>query len=109
MKSLNYPELKIQEYLLSQNFTTDQKKTLFKWRVRAERFGDNFRGGKDFILCPLCQNHPDSQEWSYGCSALLNQINIEGHYSEIFNDKIYSHTIRTIDRITKMRKQILKL
>ena len=42
---MNYPELKIQDYLIK-----EKKKTSFKLRVRAEKFGDNFRDGKDLIF-----------------------------------------------------------
>ena len=40
MKNLSYQELKMQEYFISPNFTTEKKKLLFKWRTRAERFGE---------------------------------------------------------------------
>ena len=108
MKNLSYQELKMQEYFSSPNFTTEEKKTLFKWRTRAERFGENFRGGQSQIMCPLCMNHPDSQSLSYQCEVLTEHTKIEGNYSDIFDDHTKPQTMRTINNITKTRKNTIK-
>ena len=51
MKSLHYTELKLQSYLSSGKLNTDQKKMLFKIRVRMVMTADNM--GK-MQLCQLC-------------------------------------------------------
>ena len=42
MEKLQYSDLTIQNYLVNEETTINQKKTLFKYRVRMERFGGEF-------------------------------------------------------------------
>ena len=53
MKRIRYQELKMQDYLVSKELTKEEKLTLMRWRVHMERFGENYRGRRDIVDCPL--------------------------------------------------------
>ena len=44
MVNVRYEYLKMQSYLLSSELKLKEKRTLFKYKVRMARFGENFRG-----------------------------------------------------------------
>ena len=50
------------------------------------KFGENYRAGRDSVLCPLCKNHKDSQEESFRCTKVRDKIKVEDKYDEIFDD-----------------------
>ena len=64
LDNLTYVDLNTQEYLLSNKFSNSEKKTIFKYRTRMERFGENYQGGKPFVMCPICKLHLDNQSMS---------------------------------------------
>ena len=104
LKNLNYKELKIQKYLMSEEVKTSQKKTNFKFRTHMENFGENYRGGNGPAICPLCKSHLDNQELSYHCEELKEKIEIKGTLKEIYQDNIKPETIETILKISEFRK-----
>ena len=62
--------MKMQEFFKTPGITTEQALNLFKWRVRMAPFGENFRGGQPFVMCPLCRNHLDNQPMALGCEEI---------------------------------------
>lgn len=81
LKKLEYPELKIQEYLCDGNMSNRHKKLTFKIRTRMlKNFKDNF-GQK--VTCSLCheENSEDSQQ-----HGLLNCERIKSDCPEINNE-----------------------
>ena len=59
MSSLNYKELKAQEYLKSRDITTTEKKQIFRYRTRMVRnFAVNFKNSATDLSCPLCHSTP---------------------------------------------------
>ena len=50
------------------------------------KFGENYRAGRDSVLCPLWKNHKDSQEESFRCTKVRDKIKVEDKYDEIFDD-----------------------
>ena len=108
MENLNYSELKLQSYLKSDESSIQQKKMLFKHRVRMEQYGENYRGGKDRVPCPLCNLHLDNQEMAFQCSEVRKHIQVEGSLEDIFKEHIRVKTIQTIQQITEFRKQRLE-
>ena len=94
-------------YLTRQDITQEDKKTIFKYRVRMERFGENYRGGAESISCPLCHTHLDNQEMSYQCPEIKKEIDIKGNFSDIYNENIQNETIETIVRISRYRTKVL--
>ena len=53
MDNVSYRDLKMQNYLLDENLTSEEMKTVFKYRTRMEDYGENFRGGKTQVICPF--------------------------------------------------------
>ena len=107
MENLTYRSLKMQQYLSSQEIKTSEKRTIFKYRTRMERFGENFRGTQGPILCPLCQNHLDNQEQSYQCTEIIKGVEVKGSLSDIYKNEIKPETIETAVKIAEFRKQNL--
>lgn len=70
-----------------------------------EKFSENFRGGLDHILCPLCGVHLDNQEMSFKCQVLKSNIKIEGDMDDLYEDEINIKVAETIKRISEFRKE----
>ena len=71
-----------------------------------EKFGQNFRGGREVVLCPLCRNHKDGEEESFStCSETKEKVDIRGSFDEIFRDDIPIETVLTMKRIMKHREK----
>ena len=105
MTNLDYNELKIQDYFLREDFKIEQKRILFKHRTRMAEYGENFRAGRDTILCPLCKLHPDSQEMGFRCPDIASNVEVRGNINDIYSDNTALETIETIERISEYRKQ----
>ena len=103
MANVSYKTLKMQSYFTSM-LKTEEKRTIFRFRVRMERFGENFRGGASSIICPLCFSHLDNQELSFQCPVIKKEIEIEGNISEMFKEDIETKAIQTILKIRNFRK-----
>ena len=109
MKNLIYPGLELQDYLLLKDMNVSQAKALFKFRLRMAPFGENFKGGSEKVLCPLCGNHPDGQEESFMCEKMKQMINIQGNYNQVFGWKFTKEFIQTIQSIYEFREEYRKL
>ena len=72
-----------------------------------EKFGENFRGGQDCVICTLCGSHFDSQEMSFQCQVLKKNIEIDGCMNDLYEDNINIKVVETIERITKYREENL--
>ena len=71
-----------------------------------ESFGENFRGGRSSVSCPFCENHNDNQyDAFYNCDYIQQLIETEGQYEDIFGDTIPKKVIKTLSKITNIRKQ----
>ena len=104
MENLVYKELKMQRYMLNYELNHNQKKTLFKFRTRMAEFGENYRGGRAQVICPLCNVHLDNQEMSYQCPQIKSEVQIEGKIEDIYKEEINVKTVKTIEKITEVRK-----
>ena len=109
MRKLNYTDLHLQDYLTCKYISIETKKTLFRWRISMESFGKNFRGGREYVSCPLCFSHKDSQEESFNkCSMLRQEIDVKGCYNKLFEDiSQHPELIDSIAKIREIRKRIL--
>ena len=108
LDKLNYKELKMQDYLLSEELKPNQKKLLFKYRTRMAEYGENYRAGRTQVMCPLCKLHLDNQEMSYQCEAIKAEITVTGRLENIFEENISVETAQMIMKITEVRKLILE-
>ena len=108
MKNLCYEEIKIQNYFLRHDIDNEQKKNLFLYRTRMADYGENYRGGRKEVKCPLCYNHLDKQDLSYTCSILTNKLEIQGEFNDIYSDHVNKQTVITLQQITELRKIMLE-
>ena len=63
-----------------------------------------------FQNCQICKEPytVDTQEHSYQCRVLKRMINIEGEYQDIFSNNVHEKIARTVDKIEKMRNELLE-
>ena len=109
MHNLKYDELKIQDYFTDENLSNNEKITIMRWRILCEDFGENYKGGRQSVLCPLCMGHKDGQLESFTrCDFITHRIRIRGQYEEIFNEFIPTMTVKTVSRITDLRKKYIE-
>ena len=107
MKRLSYDGLKMQEYLYAKNTTIEQKKTIIRWRLHMEDFGENYRGNKEYILYPLCGEHRDSEELCFtSCKVIHQEMNVEGYFHEIFQSNVEVKTTTTLMKIMKIKERM---
>ena len=90
---LSYKTLKMQSYFTSM-IKTEEKRTIFRFRVRMERFGENFRGGASSIICPLCFSHLDKSRIKFPVSCYQKR-NRNRNFSEIYKEDIETKAIQT--------------
>ena len=109
MKNLTYESLRIQNYFTRTDITIEEKKTIFKYRTRMADFGENYKGGRGQVSCPLCGTHPDKQELSYECRYIKEKLNLNGSFSEIYGENIEKQTVETLEKITQIRENIKNL
>ena len=111
MDDLVYSKLEIQNYLKLENVNTKEAQTLFRYRTRMAKFGENFRGNRNSILCPLCKTHLDGQKMCFeNCPVVKKNITISGNYNPIFNTSgIPSDIVQTLVRIENLREEYLNI
>ena len=88
MDNLVYFELKMQNYLKSEEIPLPEAQNLFKFRVGVAQFKENFGDRYDNKTCPLCPISLDTQVHSLQCAMVKQKITIEGRYSDIYRGKI---------------------
>ena len=107
MDNVSYRELKTQNYLLDEKLTTEEKKTAFKYRTRMENYGENYRGGKSQVFCPLCSLHLDNQEQSFQCQVIKDNLNLTRDVRNLYKENIDVNTVKAFCKISDYRKQII--
>ena len=108
MKNLKYEGIKTQKYFTRTDISIEQKKIIFKYRTRMADFGQNYRGGREKVICPLCESHVDSQELSLICPEIKNKVVISGSISDIYKEDIELETVEAIEKITQIRTNSLE-
>ena len=108
MDNVSYNKLEVQEYFRSDQISTDQKRTIFKYRTRMERFGENFRGGQTMVMCPVCMLHRDSQDLSLQCPEVKKEIgHNEGDIRELYGENIGRNIVNTVTKVLEIRKKMI--
>ena len=103
-----YSKLNMQKYLELENLNKNEAQTLFKYRTRMAKFGENFRRKNSFVICPLCHTHLDSQKMNYeNCPILQKNIKIPGEYENIFNTYVPKYVVQALMDIEKFREEFL--
>jgi hypothetical protein len=72
MDSLVYTDLNMQEYLLNEEISVEQKQTIFQFRTHMANFASNY--GETNNPCKLCQMHIDCQAHSIVCNETPKDI-----------------------------------
>ena len=108
MDNLWYSDLKMQPYLESNKFTTQEVKTIFKFRTRMANFGQNFKNGQQVVPCPLCNVHLDSQAMAFQCYKIKETVDLKGSYDDIFKDDIPKDLVKTLTKIMDFRTQYME-
>ena len=88
MRNINYEKLQIQSYLENSQLSVENKRDIFSYRTRMAEFGENFRGQRDFVICPFLCNQKDSQNHSFKCSGINMTLSIDSNYNDIFKEEI---------------------
>ena len=108
MDNLWYSKLEIQDYLKSNKFTTNEVRTIFSFRTRMANFGENFKNGQSQVPCPLCHLHLDSQAMAFQCSKVLEEVEVNGHYNDLFKEEIPKDLAETIVNIVEYRRKYME-
>ena len=108
MDNLEYPELKLQNYLRDDEIPLNEARNLYRFRTRVANFKENFKNGHQScaIPCPLCLVQPDTQAHSLQCPEIREKIDVKGTYSDIFNEDIPSDISKTLLKISELRKDL---
>ena len=107
MDNLEYKKHKIQDYLISDQISNEQKRITFKYRTRMAEFGENFRAGKEHVVCPVCHDHFDNQDLSTQCPIIKNELDLTGNIKDIYKDKIGKEVVETASRVLEVRKMFI--
>ena len=108
INNLEYKELKLQEYFQLPGIRIEQVREIFKFRTRMLPFGENFRGAKEIVICPLCRSHADSQALCLQCPAMMKELSSSVKLDGIYGDEVTIETAETIEEIMKIRKRIIE-
>ena len=103
MHNLRYKEVKVQNYFSIPGITASEAQNLFKWRVKMAKLGENFRGNRENVACPLCSNHLDNQRMIFQCEELKKKVKIECTLDDIYKENISLKTVKNLEEIDKMR------
>ena len=107
MNNIKYENIKMQNYFSRTDLNKEQKQMIFQFRTRMSNFGENYRGGRAQVNCPLCDNHRDKQELSYTCTVIQREVELKGSFEEIYGDNISIHTIESLQKISEVRKKLI--
>ena len=105
MDSLVYTELKIQNYLVSEDILVSQKRNIFLFRTRMAEYGQNYPAGFHTIPCKMCGLHTDCQTHSTNCKETMRKVRVHGNYNEIYTDNISKNTALMLQQILEVRKK----
>ena len=107
IQNLEHRKLEMTNYLKLEDIYDDEAKAIFQFRSRMANFHANYKNNKPINHCPLCLSHPDTQQWSFKCSVLRNNITIKGNYENILSGEIDKNLAKTAKSILKYREMCL--
>ena len=89
-KEIVYRELCLQKYLgATSPLNKEEKQFLFAARTRGLDLKNNFKQGKQDLMCRLCQGHIEDQQNLLTCSVLNNvKAPVQADYRDIFSDRM---------------------
>ena len=108
MDNLYYSEIKPQAYLTMETLNIDEIRNIFRWRTRMARFGENYKGGREFVMCPLCRKHFDNQNMSLDCEIMRSKMNIQCKMTDIYAETVTKETAKVLLQMMKLRETLLE-
>ena len=105
MSNLNYTDLKMQSYLRNSNINVSEAQNVFRFRTRSAYFKANYKSKYSDQSCPLCQLHLDTQELSFKCEKINEELEINEDYNNIFKKDVQSKLAKTLFEVTTIRNQ----
>ena len=108
MDNVNYSELAIQKYFLLHGINVQEIRSVFRFRTRMAPYGENFRGNRDCVQCPLCSTHVDSQVLGLNCPAIRKIFNIDCDIQDVYSDSVTIDTAKTLTKILAIRKELME-
>ena len=67
-------------------------------------FGENYRAGQSFTMCPLCECHIDSQFLSTKCPVIVDKIGSNVNIEDLYSNEIRPETVKTLKKINSIRE-----
>ena len=107
MDNLVYTDLKTQDYLLSTDISTEQKRNIFLFRTRMADFSENFKNSNIDEPCRMCYQFRDSQVHAINCFETMKHVSTKGNINEVYTSNISRETAIIITHIAKVRKNKL--
>ena len=108
MRNLNYSNLEIQEYFTRGHLSKWDAHQIFLYRTRMISFWGNFRTGSS-RLCPLCLEHPDTQELFSECAVMKNEYGEFKYLTKsIFSNSYEMEEVKNLVKILKFREDLIK-
>ena len=107
LDNLEFYDLKMQSYFSLNTVTVEQVRATFLFRVRMSDFAGNYRGKEIGRLCPLCQNHLDTQDTLPDCKVIrdyMSDTNIRELLKVVYSSHVDSETVMKISEILKYRE-----
>ena len=69
-----------------------------------EKFGKNFKAGRESVPCPLCKKHEDGEEESFSiCEVTADKIDNKADFDEIFDENLKKETVDSLTIIMNLR------
>ena len=105
MDDLVYTDLEMQDYLVSGELSTEQKRIIFHYRTRMALYSENYKQNEVAKPCQICRMHTDSQAHSVVCNETMKLVKTRGNYCEIFTNNISSATAKMLEEIVNIREK----
>ena len=102
-------EYKLQNYLTSQNLSTEQKKLLFSLRTRSIHVKTNYRNKYKFnMICSLCDDKTEEESELHllRCSSTVAEV---GQIGDSKYEDIFSPDVTKQAKITEIFRKILRI
>ena len=108
LENVKYSELKMQSYLSNELLSLEEKRTIFKFRSRMADFGDNFKAGRTFTICPLCKLHFDSQLLCLQCPAIKKVLGVDANLNidDVYSDEVSVKSARILVQVVNERQRL---
>ena len=108
MDSIEYEELKKQDYFSIKGINVEEVRNIFKIRTRMAPYGQNFRDGQETVSCPLCEVQADDQVHGFQCEEIKNKIEINIEVEDIYQQSITKQMAEEVTNILKAREKLIE-